>query len=319
MPDQAPKRPSVAELEAELIPSGTSEALGVVAGPEGEVAIAAPVGAKQSMWRELGMGFWVSTGWVILVILGALLAPVLPIQDPNAIASTPKQGPSVHHLLGTDDLGRDLLSRIIWGSRVSLVVGFSSVALGLVLGGLLALIAGFYRRAIDGVLVFFTTIILAFPALVLALAVITFVGRSLLNVTLVIGFLAIPLVFRIARANTLTFSQREFVLSARALGASNRRIIFREILPNVLPAALALSLVGVAVAIVTEGTLAFLGLSVPPPTPTWGGMISEGLNVLQIDPWISLVPIIAMFLLVLALNFAGDRLRAYFDVREGAL
>jgi peptide/nickel transport system permease protein len=321
MPDQAPEHPTVTELETELIPSGPSDAIGVVAvGPPGDVVAAEPATvAKRSVWRELGAGFWVSSGFVVLVVAAAILAPVLPIQDPNAIASLPKQGPSIHHLLGTDDLGRDLLARTIWGARVSLVVGFASVTFGFLLGGALALAAGYYRGAVDGVLSFFTTVILAFPALVLALAVITFLGRSLLNVTLVIGFIGIPVVYRIVRANTLTFSQREFVLSARSLGASNKRILVREILPNVLPAALALSLVGVAVAIVTEGALAFLGLSVPPPTPTWGGMIAEGLNVLQQDPWISLVPAFAMLLLVLSLNFAGDRLRSYFDVREGVL
>ena len=144
-------------------------------------------------------------------------------------------------------------------------------------------------------------------------------GQSLRNVTLAIAILAIAPIARIIRASTLTFSEREFVLAARALGAKNRRIIIREILPNVALPAASFALVAVAVAIVAEGTLAFLGLSVPAPTPTWGGMIADGRTLLEQAPHISFVPSIAMFLTVLALNFVGDSLRARFDVREGAL
>ncbi len=282
------------------------------AGERGEAAAAAR--------RKLGVGFWIAVAWVAIVVLAALLANFLPISDPNQIVGVPRQGPSIHHLLGTDDIGRDMLSRIIFGARVSLIVGFASVGIGLIIGGTLGLIAGFYGGARDGTLSAVANVLLAFPPLILALALISFVGQNLRNVVLVIAVLAIAPVQRIVRASTLSYAQREFVLSARALGAKNSRIIIREILPNVIPSALSFALVGVAVAIVAEGALAFLGLSVPPPTATWGGMISEGRNVLQQgDPMVSLWPSIAMFLLVLALNFVGDRLRSFFDVKEGVL
>jgi peptide/nickel transport system permease protein len=270
--------------------------------------------------RRLGPLFWVSVGWVALVIVLAVLANVLPLDDPNAIGSgLPRQDPSLQHLLGTDSLGRDIFSRVVFGARISLIVGFASIVIGMVVGGGLALIAGFYRGPIDSVLDSANTVGLAFPALVFLLALVTFWEQSLLVVVVGIGILAIFPLFRIVRANTILYAQREFVLAARALGAKSTRIVWREILPNVLPTALSFALVAVAVAIVAEGALAFLGLSVRPPTPTWGGMISEGRNVLEQDPLICLWPSLALFLTVLALNFAGDRLRSFFEVREGGL
>lgn len=269
--------------------------------------------------RKLGAGFWISTGWVVAVILAAALAGLLPISDPTTTKDLPRLGPSLHHLLGTDDLGRDMLSRIIFGARVSLIVGFASIAIGLGVGGIIGLIAGYYGGKVDALISVPINVFLAFPALILFLAVVSFVGQNLRNVVIVIGVVSIAPLARIVRGSTVSYAQRDFVLAARALGARNGRIIFREILPNVVPAALAFALVGVAVAIVAEGSLAFFGLSVPPPTPTWGGMINEGRTVLQQDAMVTLWPAAAMFLTVIALNFAGDRLRAFFDVKEGAL
>ena len=269
--------------------------------------------------KKLGLGFWLPVGWLMLIIILAAMAPILPLPNPNAINSAPKLGLSTHHLLGTDDLGRDIFSRVIFGARVSLVVGFASVAMGLVVGGTLGLIAGFYGGLADTALLTLANVLLAYPSLVLALAIIAFIGQSLRNVVIVIAVLAVGPIILIVRANTLTFAQRDFVLSARALGAKGRRIIIREILPNVIPAAVAFSCVGIGLAIVAEGSLAFLGLSVPLPTPTWGGMINEGKSVLQQAPGVSLWPALAMFVTVLSLNLAGDRLRAFFDIREGAL
>jgi len=162
-------------------------------------------------------------------------------------------------------------------------------------------------------------VLLAFPALVLALAIITFLGQNLHNVVLAISVLAIAPIARLIRSATLAVSQREFVLAARSLGAKNFRIITREILPVVSLPVMSFALIGVAVAVVAEGALAFLGLSVPAPTPTWGGMITDGRVYLQQDPWIAFIPAIVLFITVLALNFAGDTLRTRFDVREGAL
>jgi peptide/nickel transport system permease protein len=291
---------------------------------EGEVDVqigrAETVRAPAAAIRRLGAPFWISVGWVGLVIVLAVLANVLPLDDPNNIgAGLPRQDPSLQHLLGTDSLGRDILSRVIFGARVSLIVGFSSIFIGMVVGGALGLIAGFFRGPFDTLFDGVSTVALAFPALVFLLAIVAAVGQGLFTVVVGIGILSIAPLFRIVRANTIVYAQREFVLAARALGAKSTRIVWREILPNVLPTALSFALVAVAVAIVAEGALAFLGLSVRPPTPTWGGMISEGRNALEQDPLICLWPSLALFFTVLALNFAGDRLRSFFEVREGGL
>lgn len=288
------------------------------------VAAASPNGAAPAeqafVAKRLGAGFWISISWVGLVIALALTAGILPLQDPTAIGhNAPRMGPTAGHLLGTDELGRDLLSRVIFGSRTSLIVGFSSIAFSIVVGGALGLLAGYYGGKLDAALNGLSTILLAFPALILLLTVITFLGQNLYDITLTLGLLSVAPIARIIRANTLAYANREFVLAARALGARGGRILVREILPNVLPSALAFSLVAVAVVIVAEGALSFLGLSVRPPTPTWGGMIAEGGQVLAQDQFVALWPAVAMFVTVLALNFAGDRLQVYFDVREGGL
>jgi len=297
------------------------------------VAVAAPVAAAPGalngavppadpgfVARRLGVGFWISIGWVALVILVAVAAGVLPLQDPLAIGdNAPRLGPSTAHLLGTDELGRDLLARVVYGSRTSLIVGFSSIAFGITVGGGLGLVAGYYGGRWDAAINGISTILLAFPVLIFLLTIVTFLGQNLFNVALTLGILSVAPIARIIRANTLAYANREFVLAARALGARSRRILIREILPNVLPSALAFSLVAVAVVIVAEGALSFLGLSVRPPTPTWGGMIAEGGQVLAQDPLVALWPALAMFVTVMALNFAGDRLQVYFEVREGGL
>lgn len=283
--------------------------------PEGAEA------TERHQGRKLGIGFWLSVAWMALIILAAVLAPVLPIDDPNAITGRPKQPLfSEGHILGTDALGRDLLSRTIWGGRVSMTVGFASVVLGLVLGGIIGMIAGYFRRFVESTLMAAMDVLLAFPPLLLALSIVTFSGRKTIPIiTLAIGIVAIPPLARLVRANTLVYGQREFVLAARTLGARNSRIMIREILPNVLRPAISFSIIGIAVAIVAEGALAFLGLSLPPPTATWGTMIDAGRQHIDDAVWISLVPATAMFLTVLALNFAGDTLREYFDVKEGGL
>jgi peptide/nickel transport system permease protein len=278
-----------------------------------------PAGAA-FVGRRLGAGFWVSAAWVALVILAAVLAGLLPLQDPTAIGdNAPRLGPTAGHLLGTDELGRDLLARVVFGARTSLTVGFATIAFGLALGGAVGLMAGYYGGRLDAALNGLSTVLLAFPALIFLLTVVTFLGQNLTDVVLTLGVLSVAPIARIIRANTLVYANREFVLAARALGARSHRILLREILPNVLPSALAFSLVAIAVVIVAEGALSFLGLSVRPPTPTWGGMIAEGGQVLAQDPLVALWPSLAMFLTVLALNFAGDRLQTYFDVREGGL
>jgi len=270
--------------------------------------------------RKMGVVWWVSIGWLGLITLVAILASVLPIPSYRRTGLGLRlTGPNSHHLLGLDDLGRDILSRTIYGARVSLIVGFASIGLGLLIGGGIGVIAGYYRGRVESSLMAVMDILLAFPSLVLALSLVTALGQNLRDVVIAIGILAIAPIARIIRASTLTFAQREFVLAARSLGAKNGRIILREILPNVLPPAASFALLGVAVAIVGEGALAFLGLSVPPPTPSWGSSIAAGQTVLQQDVWVAMVPAIAMLLTVLSLNLAGDAVRKRFEVKEGAL
>ncbi|HET9732669.1 MAG TPA: ABC transporter permease [Acidimicrobiales bacterium] len=284
-----------------------------------EAAVVADA-ADAPVKKKLGVMFWISASWVGLVIVLAIVANLLPVPNPAEVGvALPGLGPSLHHLLGTDELGRDMLSRVIFGARVSLIVGFASIAFGMLVGGSLGMIAGFFRGRFDLVITGTASILLAFPALIFALAIVTFLGPSLSHVTLAIGILAIAPLTLVVRGSTIVYAQREFVVAARMLGAKSGRIIFKEIFANVLPAALSLGLVGIATAIVAEGGLSFLGLSVRPPTPTWGGMIAEGRVVLQQHPMVALWPSIAMFLTVLALNFVGDRLRSYFDVKEGGL
>lgn len=268
---------------------------------------------------RLGWMFWACIGWVVLNILAAVFAGVLPLQSPDAQTSAINAAPSAAHWFGTDDLGRDIFSRVVYGTRISLTVGFGSVAIGLLLGGALGMAAALRRGAVDAVSSAAAYTLLAFPALLAVIAIVTFWGRELWKITLVLGVASAPLVFRIVRAATLSYATRDFVTAARALGASDRRILVRELLPNILPTVVSFSLIGVATVIVLEGSLAFLGLSVPPPTPSWGNMLNESLSGLnnvpgQSNPWLALFPALALFLFIFSVNLAGDRLRRYLDV-----
>jgi peptide/nickel transport system permease protein len=198
-------------------------------------------------------------------------------------------------------------------------VGLLAPLIATFLGGALGMLAGYARGRFETFVVGIVDVLLAFPPLVLALAVTAYSGQSLTHLTLILGFLGIPAFTRVARANTLALAQREFVIAARALGATHARILVRELLPNVAMPLLAFFLVGVAVTIVVEGALSFLGLGVPPPMPSWGSMIDEGRQSLEVAPWLSFLPAFAMFLTVLAFNFIGDTLRAIADPRKGAL
>jgi peptide/nickel transport system permease protein len=209
----------------------------------------------------------------------------------------------------------------LYGARISLTVGFVAIAFGLLVGGTLGILAGYFRGWFDRIISFVFVILLSFPSLVLAIMLTSLIERSLLTISLVLGVLSIAPVGRLARASTLQYADREFVTAARQIGATNRRIIMRELLPNVVIPMGALALLGMAVAIVAEGGLAFLGLSVEKGI-TWGFLIqlgSEGSTTLQKSPWIAFFPIFVLFFTVLALNFAGDRLRTYLDVKESAL
>jgi peptide/nickel transport system permease protein len=272
--------------------------------------------------KRLGLGFWLAGGWIVLIVAAATLAPLLPLDDPEESFREAGRlaGPSADHWFGVDGNARDVFSRTIWSARVSLVVGFAAIAFGLVVGGTLGVVAGYLKGKVDQAVSFVFLVLLSFPALVLAILITSLVDRNLRTISLTLGILAIAPVGRLARANTLVYAEREFVTAARTIGAKSTRIMVREILPNVVIPMGALALLGMAVAIVAEGALAFVGLSVESGS-TWGKMIVEGAagRTLEDAPHNAMFPILCLFLTVLALNYAGDRLREYLDVKELAV
>ena len=264
--------------------------------------------------------FWLAVAWIAIVASAAIAADWLPLTSPTDMDLLARRaGPSADHWLGADALGRDLLSRLVFGARISLSVGLIAPVLGLIVGGGLGMLAGYFRGRFETLVVGGIDVLLAFPPLVLALAITTYLGQSVLNITITLGILSIPALTRVARASTLTFAEREFVTAARALGAGHGRILMRELLPNIALPLIAFFLLAVAVIIVVEGALSFLGLGIPPPAPSWGGMIAEGRDSLDAAPAIAFLPAGAMFLTVLAFNMVGDRLRALTDPRQGVL
>ncbi len=269
------------------------------------------------MKTKLGISFWLSLGWMVLVILAALLANVLPLPNPNAsLVAAPNLGPSIHHLLGTDPNGRDVLSRVIFGSRVSLVVGFGSIALGLLLGGVTGILAGYYGKSVDFLFNSLAMIFLAYPPLILVLALVTFKGHSLWVITIAIGIVGSPLIFRIVRSATQSVAQREYVAASRAIGAPTWRVLAKEVFPNVAMTLVAFIFIAVGVAILAEAALSFLGQSVAAPTATWGNMINDGTNDLAQNPILWLWPSLALFFTILSINIIADRLRVRFGVRD---
>jgi len=281
-----------------------------------EEIIATPV--KQT--RRLGTLFWMAVGWIVLVFALAIFAPVLPLSSPTDMDMLDRRAPfSALHWLGTDGLGRDELARLIYGARISLLVGLCAPAIGLTVGGALGMLAGYFRGRFESLSVGSMDVLLAFPPLILTLAVTAFLGQSVFNLTCILGILGIPTFMRVARAATLTLARREFVIAAQALGATHARILLRELLPNVALPSLAFFLLGVAVFIVVEGSLSFLGFGVPPPISSWGSMIGEGRESLDVAPRLAFLPAIAMFLTVLSFNIVGDTIRAITDPRQGSL
>jgi peptide/nickel transport system permease protein len=271
--------------------------------------------------KKLGILFWICVGWIAINLLGAILANVLPIQNPlfQNYASV-NAGPSLHHFLGTDDLGRDIFARIIYGSRVSIEVSLGAIFIGFGVGAPLGMLAAFRRGKFDTILTAVMYVFLAFPAIIATIAVLSFwTPRSLLKIIIVVGIASIPLVYRVIRSATMNFATRDFVIAAKVQGATDRRIMVKELLPNIAPIGVSFLLIGIATVVTLEGALAFLGLSVNPPTPSWGNMINESLSILQQNPWLAIFPSLAMCLFLLCLKFIGDRLRAHFEVSEAKL
>jgi peptide/nickel transport system permease protein len=294
-----------------------------------EPAVADDADVATAPTRKLGIIGWFSLLWLIGIGAAALLAPLLPLPDPDrSYLEIVRVGPvQPGHPLGGDGLGRDVLSRVIFGARTSLLISFGAVVLGFLVGGALGVVAGYFRGKVDAVITTLFNVLLSIPALVLALSLVAVFAAAEQNVSnarkmvVLIAALAIvtvPLIGRIARGSTMSWSEREFVKAAEVLGAGHLRIMWRDVLPNVLPAIASIALLGVAVAIVAEGSLALLGVGVS-DVPSWGNMIALGRSDLARAPHVVGVPSVAIFLTVLALNYLGDVVRARFDVREAVL
>jgi peptide/nickel transport system permease protein len=282
----------------------------------GPVALASERdGHPRRRWR---VGVVLATAWLVVVILAAITAKILPIPSPYAInALDPRAAPSLSNLFGTDDLGRSELSRAIYGARVSLSVGALVTVISAVIGGGLGVVAGYFRGWTENLIMSACDILIAFPALILAFALTAVLGGTFQNVVIVITLIAIPVVARVTRSQTLSLRNREFVRASEALGARTRRILVLEIAPNVLPTVVTYGIIVFAFAIVIEGALDFLGLGIPPPTPTWGGMIAAGQVDIVTSPYQSLIPAAVMFVTILSLNVVAERLSAWFASRTG--
>ncbi|MFD1736981.1 nickel transporter permease [Bacillus salitolerans] len=256
-------------------------------------------------------------GYIILFyILVALFGPLFAPHDPLEIDLLNKlQPPSIEHWMGTDDKGRDVLSRVIYGSQLSLTVGVVSVLIGAFFGIMLGLISGYYGKWIDTVIMRIIDILLAFPGLLLALAIVSALGPSLINVMLAVGIFSIPTFARIVRGSTLATKKLEYIDAIRALGASDAKIIFVHILPNILSPIIVQGTLRLATAILTAAGLSFLGMGAQPPSPEWGAMLSSGRNFLWNAPHMATFPGLAIAIIVMGLNLFGDGLRDALDPR----
>lgn len=253
---------------------------------------------------------------VFTLIAIAILAPVISPYDPMAIdIHNVLSPPSSAHPFGTDELGRDVLSRMIWGSRVSLKVGFSAVGLAMIIGIVIGAIAGFYGGRVDAILMRFVDIMLAFPTFFLILAVIAVLEPSIFIIMVVIGLTGWMDVARLVRAEFLTLKERDFVHAANAIGAGNLRLIFNHMLPNSLSPVFVAATFGVAGAILTESGLSFLGLGVQPPNPSWGNILTSGKDNIEVAWWLSVFPGLAIMITVLSYNLVGEGLRDALDPR----
>jgi peptide/nickel transport system permease protein len=279
---------------------------------------------KLALGEQVNTGAWLAAGWLGLVVAAAVLADVLPLAEAQDASATLADPPLVRpdllseHPLGTDRQSLDLLGGVVHGARVSLTVGLGAVAVGLVAGGFIGMLAGYYRGRVEAVVNLLTDTLIAFPPLILLMGLVAVLDPSVRNVTIGLAVLSIPIYVRLAKANTLVFAQRDFVLMARAMGGRDRRILFREILPNVLPPLVSYGFVVVAVLIVAEASLSYLGLSVQRPNPTWGNLIAAGEESFDRHPHLVFAPGTVLFLTVFALNRLGEAARDLWGPRRRA-
>jgi peptide/nickel transport system permease protein len=284
---------------------------------------ATPVVAERGPWRRaLGRlfrrkGAMVGLGVVLFFIALAVLAPWIAPYDPLATSwSAVRKAPSAAHLFGTDEIGRDVLARVIWGARASLLAGVVSVSISLALGVPIGLTAGYLGGWVDGILMRVIDAMLACPFLILAIALAAFLGPSLSNAMIAIGISATPIFVRLTRAQVLAAKVEDYVEAARAVGNPHRRIVLRHILPNILAPIMVQATLAIAAAIIAEASLSFLGLGQQPPAPSWGSMLNTAKNFLSQAPWMALWPGLAIFSVVLAFNLLGDGLRDALDPRH---
>jgi peptide/nickel transport system permease protein len=286
--------------------------------PEAKVETYKGQGQLAIVWRQLRRNKGAIVGGVVVLIeiLVAILAPFLAPYDPlEQILPDALTPPSRKHLLGTDEVGRDILSRIIFGTRISLRIGLISVGIASVLGVALGLVAGYYGGRLDDVILRAMDIWLAFPGILLALAIIAVLGPSIFNVMIAVGFSAIPTYVRLTRGSVLTAREMEYVISARAVGCRGPHIMARHILPNVLAPVIVLSTLGVAGAILSAAALSYIGLGAQPPTPEWGAILSTGRQFMRRAWWLTTFPGVAIMITVLGINMFGDGLRDALDPR----
>jgi len=267
-------------------------------------------------WRRFRRSRTAVAGLIVILVIicAAVFADVLAPYDPYQTA--PRnilQPPSRDHLMGTDAIGRDLFSRIIYGSRVSLQVGVISIGIAAIAGVTLGIIAAYYGKMVDSLIMRFLDALLAFPAILLAIFVMAVLGPSIRNAMIAIGVIFVPAFARLTRANALSLKEKEFVVAARAIGAKDSHIMVRTILPNCMSPLIVQASLGIAYAVLVEAGLSFLGLGVQPPEPSWGSILSAGRGLMTTAPWVATFPGIAIFLCVLGFNLAGDGIREALD------
>lgn len=277
---------------------------------------------KSSRLRQIASEFRRDPRWwfgivLLIFVVAAIFAPQVSPYDPLAYHPTlTAQPPTWAHLLGTDSLGRDQLSRVIYGTRLSLSIGLIAIALGGLVGTLLGMLAAYFKGWIDQAVAIVVDSLLAFPSLILALAIVASLGPSLVNVAIALAVVRIPIYARLARGQTLQIASQDYVTAAHSSGTSTAKILFRHILPNIFSPLLVQATISVSFAILDESILSFLGLGAQPPTPDWGSMVTDAQTFLATDPWMMLGPALAIVLVLLSLNLVGDALRDRLDPRD---
>jgi peptide/nickel transport system permease protein len=302
-----------------------------VAEVQSEAGVPAPAESSEPAGtyrkRKLGIFFWLSVTWLVVLILAAIFAGLLPLKDPTeTFRGVARQGPGSEHWFGADNIGHDVFSRTIYGARRSLAVASAATVVGLILGSAVGLVSGFYRRSLDNAIMALLNVMLAIPSLVLLLALISFLappgeasaGEQTFWATVALSVLTVPGIARITRAQTMVWGDRDFVMASRTLGARNKRIMIREIFPNVVPTVMSFGLTLLAALIIVEAALAFFGIG-DVSGVSWGIMIQNGRSQLERSPHMVLFPALFMFLTIISLNYVGDQLRTRFDVRESGI